>query len=235
MLAAIISDLHLRHWQKPPWTGYLEASVFDQIKERGPDVVLDAGDWEIAALHERIRDELGIPVVETWGNHDYFGLEWPGPANEGSVVRLGGLPPIIRAPLWTDFKNDDPVTHIIVRNGLIDARLIKGYTTEKVLEAHYAQRDYIKLVSLENPGAIILTHHAPSWKSVHEVYQNDLLSWGFVSDMDHIVEASHAKLWVHGHTHTPHDYVIGETRVVCNPCGYPHELRGVYEPLYVEI
>ena len=28
------------------------------------------------------------------------------------------------------------------------------------------------------------------------------------------------KLWTHGHTHHAFDYVIGETRVVCNPRGY---------------
>ena len=28
------------------------------------------------------------------------------------------------------------------------------------------------------------------------------------------------KLWTHGHTHDVFDYVIGETRIVCNPRGY---------------
>ena len=32
-----------------------------------------------------------------------------------------------------------------------------------------------------------------------------------------------ARLWLHGHTHSARDYVIGTTRVVCNPRGYPHE------------
>jgi hypothetical protein len=31
------------------------------------------------------------------------------------------------------------------------------------------------------------------------------------------------KLWTHGHTHHPFDYVIGECRVVCNPRGYHQE------------
>jgi hypothetical protein len=28
------------------------------------------------------------------------------------------------------------------------------------------------------------------------------------------------KLWTHGHTHDPFDYMVGKTRVVCNPRGY---------------
>jgi hypothetical protein len=28
------------------------------------------------------------------------------------------------------------------------------------------------------------------------------------------------KLWTHGHTHHEFEYVIGETKVVCNPRGY---------------
>jgi hypothetical protein len=27
-------------------------------------------------------------------------------------------------------------------------------------------------------------------------------------------------LWTHGHMHDPFDYMIGSTRVVCNPRGY---------------
>ena len=46
------------------------------------------------------------------------------------------------------------------------------------------------------------------------------------------------KLWIHGHTHDRCDYVIGDTRVIANPFGYPKELRSneMFEPaLQVEI
>lgn len=38
--------------------------------------------------------------------------------------------------------------------------------------------------------------------------------------------AANVKLWVHGHMHNASDYVIGDTRVVCNPKGYPGEKNG---------
>jgi Icc-related predicted phosphoesterase len=31
-------------------------------------------------------------------------------------------------------------------------------------------------------------------------------------------------LWLHGHTHGSCDYKLGDTRVVCNPMGYPGEV-----------
>jgi len=234
-LLAIISDLHQKHWARPPWTGHVQRCVRESLEERRPALVLDAGDWEIDN-HSGFC--AGVPVVKVHGNHDYYGTEWPGAENEARVVRVDGFPPIIVAPLWTDFKQDDPFTHVAVRHGLVDSRYIRGYDTVRILAAHREQRAFINLAAHQNPGAIVMTHHAPSYRSVHAAFrtpQDEPLNWGFVSDMDIEVEASRALLWVHGHTHMPFDYVIGETRVVCNPCGYPGENRGVYEPKYIEI
>jgi calcineurin-like phosphoesterase family protein len=37
---------------------------------------------------------------------------------------------------------------------------------------------------------------------------------------DFIYDRPQVKLWIHGHTHDDFDYVINQTRVVCNPRGY---------------
>jgi hypothetical protein len=37
---------------------------------------------------------------------------------------------------------------------------------------------------------------------------------------DFIMDRPQIKLWTHGHTHHPFDYMVGETRIVCNPRGY---------------
>ena len=42
----------------------------------------------------------------------------------------------------------------------------------------------------------------------------------FVSNAEHLLAAGSADLWVHGHTHDSVDYLLGSTRVVCNPRGY---------------
>jgi hypothetical protein len=41
-----------------------------------------------------------------------------------------------------------------------------------------------------------------------------------------IMDRPEIALWTHGHTHEDFDYMIGTTRVVCNPRGYiGHESR----------
>ena len=35
-----------------------------------------------------------------------------------------------------------------------------------------------------------------------------------------ILDNPQIKLWTHGHTHEEFDYMIGSTRIVCNPRGY---------------
>ena len=37
-----------------------------------------------------------------------------------------------------------------------------------------------------------------------------------------ILDRPGIKLWTHGHTHEDFDYMVGSTRVVCNPRGYIH-------------
>jgi hypothetical protein len=51
-------------------------------------------------------------------------------------------------------------------------------------------------------------------------FKHDRLSAAYASHLDELVAASGAGLWCHGHTHASCDYVIGTTRVLCNPRGY---------------
>ena len=86
--------------------------------------------------------------------------------------------------------------------------------------------EYIKKAVEENKHRpiIIMTHHAPSPYSIDEKYKGDLLNAAFASNLNqYILEHPEIRLWVHGHVHTPVDYILGETRVVCCPFGYNNE------------
>ena len=76
---------------------------------------------------------------------------------------------------------------------------------------------------------VVVTHTGPSFKSVATLYKKDVLSAAFASHLDDLVEQSGAILWVHGHSHEPCDYMIGKTRVLANPHGYPFE-GGEFQP-----
>jgi Icc-related predicted phosphoesterase len=47
----------------------------------------------------------------------------------------------------------------------------------------------------------------------------------FVCDMTAHISERQPKLWIHGHSHDRCDYLLGTTRVVANPLGYPSEPR----------
>lgn len=71
---------------------------------------------------------------------------------------------------------------------------------------------------------VVITHHLPTKKSVAPQYQDECNAF-FVCDIESMMRAAKPKVWIHGHTHTSLDYQLEETRVVCNPFGYPHELN----------
>lgn len=69
---------------------------------------------------------------------------------------------------------------------------------------------------------VVCTHHAPSKGSEHPRYKHDTLMNGAYNSVldEYILDHRQIKLWTHGHTHEDFDYMIGTTRVVCNPRGY---------------
>ena len=107
-------------------------------------------------------------------------------------------------------------------------RLAKaGYRKIKPLDVaqwHRGERAWLEQRLAEPfPGTtVVVTHMAPSSRSIPERLQGQLLSAAFASDLDALV--CKADLWVHGHVHDSMDYRVGKSRVVCNPLGYP--LRG---------
>ena len=47
------------------------------------------------------------------------------------------------------------------------------------------------------------------------------MNGGYHSNLEEfIMDRPNIKLWTHGHTHEDFDYMVGDTRVVCNPRGY---------------
>ena len=81
----------------------------------------------------------------------------------------------------------------------------------------------------KNPtnDVIVITHHAPSERSHNKERYGDSLKFAYCNNFDHYIEEHpNIKLWVHGHDHDCHDYMIGETRVFANAFGYHEEGDG---------
>ena len=118
-------------------------------------------------------------------------------------------------------------------------------TPRKTLAMHHESRDYLEqaLRRLPNPNGffdawdktVVVTHHAPSAKSLFNQEASAHLDAAYASDLEGLV--AQADLWVHGHTHVPADYPISTGRVVSNPRGYAgHEAVEAFSPgLVVEV
>jgi len=112
----------------------------------------------------------------------------------------------------------------IIRN---DFRSYACMSALDVAVRHDKTLAYIKLIVEEHKDkkCVVVGHHSPSFQSCHEMYGNDhLMNGGYHSDLsEFILDHPQIVLWTHGHTHHPFDYMIGETRVVCNPRGYEND------------
>jgi hypothetical protein len=73
------------------------------------------------------------------------------------------------------------------------------------------------LVAGDHERSIVVTHRAPSIKSIADRYRKDHLSAAFASKMDELILEHQPHFWIHGHTHEIFDCHIGN---ICNRRGY---------------
>ena len=115
------------------------------------------------------------------------------------------------------------------------------FSPEDAVEDHKKMLDYIQNIieGKHDEKFVVVGHHAPSRASTHPRYKNEtLMNGGYSSSLDdYIINRPQIKLWTHGHTHEDFDYMIGSTRIVCNPRGYIHyeERADRFQLKYMEV
>ena len=153
---------------------------------------------------------------------------------------------VIGATLWTDFHLYGTPTRSmqVAEERLEDFQRIKierGYKQRNLapidtVRLHETSLKFLRReLSRQFDGTtIVVTHHAPSPRSIALKFHADPLNPAFVSNLETLIERHKPALWVHGHMHDSFDYRIGATRIVCNPRGYfPSELNPAFDPLFV--
>lgn len=237
----ILSDLHRDH-------GALAST---ETPPADADIAVIAGD----VVDDRFLVDLSkkLPVVFVAGNHEFYGhalgerselLEGlPIHFLDDRSVMIDGIR-FIGSTLWTDYNGGDPAAMYAARHGMNDHRRIKWqkdpWMRFRPEEAAALHGNAMNFLLDELPGddlrpTVVVTHHAPSAKSVHQRFAGQVLNYAYYSNLDNLVAHSGAALWVHGHVHNNFDYQIGETRVLCNPCGYPGENKEFNPALIVDI
>lgn len=240
----ILNDLHV------------ELEDFDS-PATDADVVVLAGDigvgmegliWVEASFPDR-------PVIYVPGNHEFYHhditlideLKTHAPVhihvlNDDQVIidRVRFLGSI----LWTDFALFGEAGKFFAmqaaRQRMTDFAIIqhngRRFTPEDAVRLHTASRDWLE-AKLAEPFAgktVVVTHHAPSSRSVHPRYASDPLTPAFASNHENLMHKDRVTLWIHGHMHESYDYEIDGTRVVCNPRGYaPKALNPDFRPGFV--
>jgi Icc-related predicted phosphoesterase len=203
------------------------------------DVVVLAGDIDLDCRGlEWARHTFNTRIIYVAGNHEFYNHDFDATRErmraiadrlgidllDPGVVEIGGVM-FIGATLWTDFnlfENPEREMSIALKQ-LNDFRRIKGFSPARSLTRHEEEKAFIERELAKHRGrkCVVVSHHLPSWSSVAERYRGDKLSAAFASNLEEIIEREQPRLWVHGHTHDGFDYQIGETWIVCNPCGYP--------------
>lgn len=183
---------------------------------------------------------------------------------ENDTIAFQGVR-FIGSTLWTDFEvphgtlNGEPelplearrdlAYHVCIRD-IADFRFIHRsderrpgetglITIQELISRHRTSRAYIERQLAEpfQGKSVVITHHAPSPRSINPAYLGSPTNAAFTSDLTETIHDGRPWYWIHGHIHHSSDYVEGTTRVLCNPRGYRHELAltGFRPGLIVEI
>jgi Icc-related predicted phosphoesterase len=248
MRVQIISDIHLEFGNRE-----FDFSHADLLILAGD---IHVGEKGLAWILEKVKN---IPVLYVLGNHEYYKHSYPKllyklkttargtkvHVLENDAVTINGIT-FHGTTLWTDFElfGNPRIAGFECQQRMNDYKLIRrdpSYSKLRSLDTHIMHKESLKWLekSLNESTAktnVVITHHAPSIKSIPVEYQNDPISAGFASNLEAFILKAKPNLWVHGHVHNAFDYYIGETRVICNPKGYPgEEVVGFRDGLMVEV
>ena len=121
------------------------------------------------------------------------------------------------------YKNVDNMPSAVIDHYEHREQVAK-FSPEDSVEDHKKMVEYIRSVTEGkfDQKFVVVGHHAPSKLSTHPKYAREVIMNGaYSSDLsEFILDHPQIKLWTHGHTHEEFDYMLGETRIVCNPRGY---------------
>ena len=252
------SDLHLDNYYFSTRIGsyYPKALLNDINKDFKESILLIAGDLaekkymdnHIKLLKRLCKKFKFVLYVE--GNHENY--EW----NMSNKYEYSKIAKnfihldnetfeientiIYGGTMWCNLNELSPLDKFNISQMISDFRII-NINDNKKMSIEYMSSLYNRfidgLISSQvnadqtNKQLLVLSHFAPSIKSVTPGYENSSLNPYFCNNIDDLIENSNIHTFVHGHVHSNHNYYIGKTNILCNPLGYPREraLTNIFE------
>ena len=197
------------------------------------DYLLLAGDMKAAnecarydSFMSKAREQYGDGnVLMIDGNHTGYG----GSINDFSnhqIVTLADDILIICATLWSGSGSK------MAYRCLNDGVAIAGFSWNLMYERHLSDLTFIEenILKANSKGlkTVVMTHHMPHWQGITDTYKRQGktgVNLGFYTDLDYTIENLQPDVWVCGHTHDSFDIKVHNTRILCNPRGYPQGLQ----------
>lgn len=243
MKIAVMSDLHLE-WT-PEWLPMLPEI----------DVIVAAGDIYSGtkAIEWLKQVSRGIPVIYVLGNHEAYGFDRNANLTACKALATGSNVHVLEnesiiingirflgSTLFTDFD--------LFGNGPLDSIKAQGVVSDfkhvtvdgRPLQAYdmvgwfNESKNWLgqELANAHTP-TIVVTHYAPSIYSRDSRFSESWDVANYCNRLENMINYMGPNLWIHGHIHDQKDYMIGDTRIVCNPKGY--DIPEGYAPMIVEV
>ena len=216
-------------------------TFFQECSARFPHVIYIVGNHEhyhgdYANTITTLRDRLGYLVnlhildkqmVQLGGVSFIGGTLWTD-MNKEDPITLNAM-----SGMMNDFRcvtNSNRVVNYKVYNDPenpdipIFKERVATFSPDDAVVDHKEMVEYIRMMieGKFDQKFVVVGHHAPSKASTHPRYADEvIMNGGYSSELsEFIMDHPQIKLWTHGHTHENFDYMIGSTRIVCNPRGY---------------
>lgn len=242
MIIKVISDIHLENRINPPFIGKGDLLVL-------AGNILIAKHLKIGGeLKEKYLDFFNEclqnykNVLYVMGNYEHYGYHYDKTYNtikenipesikllENEKVLIDDWV-FIGMTMWTNFDGNK---HKMYRSETLnnDYELIRiGSDYRKIkptdiLKINNISEKYLnKNLKLHRKDKVfIITHHAPSIKSIHK---EDLIFDSYYTDLTKIINRNpQIKYWVHGHINHKNDYIINKCNILSSIHGSSIELN----------
>lgn len=221
------SDLHLEF-----------GTPYKVFKEYSGDILILAGDiitYKLQGLDtlKQICKNYNH-VIMILGNHEHYSgyfnktynkLKDNLPNNvhllENEILEIDGKR-FLGCTLWSYMNEIDSYFASVRMNDYRSVRIgpntkpwLRKLSPRDTIAEHMKSALWLEENIREND--IVITHHAPSFKSCNPNYEGNT---AYATDLSDIMFDTNPSHWIHGHLHEAVEYEIGNTIVTSNPYGY---------------
>ena len=240
----IISDIHLEFFKNNDFELEVSDDEKNTILILAGDICIAAKAKRFDYFFDNISNRFKT-ILYILGNHEYYNssILMTRVKLEDSIDKYRNIIVLedetyetdevcfIGSTLWSDFDDNNPIAMFDAKHKMNDSRIIRHgpsvepwrrkFSPEDAYVIHKTSKKFIfDTIKNSNKKIVVITHMGPSYQSIASEYIGDKLNGAYVSNLENDIIGSGPDLMIHGHVHRSFDYMIGDTRVICNPHGY---------------